>query len=139
MRITGVIVHGKHLGRTIGFPTANLRPDSPAPALGPNGVYAALIRIEGYPAPLPCMLNQGRHPTVPEGPPTIEAHILNFHDDIYGLRAEVEYLQFLRPEVRFPSLDALKAQLRQDQRSTEEYFAGFGGAFGGELRGRDSF
>ena len=126
MRMTGVIIHGKHLGRTIGYPTANLLPDDPAPVLGPNGVYAARIRIEGYPEPLPCMLNQGRHPTVPEGPATIEAHILGFHDDIYGLRAEVEYLQFLRPEVRFPSLDALKAQLARDREATESFFRGDG-------------
>lgn len=122
MKITGVIVRGKQLGRTIGFPTANLRPDEPTPALPPNGVYTATIRIEGYPFPLPCMLNQGCHPTVPEGAPTIEAHILNFADDIYDLRAEIQYLQFLRPEQRFPSLQALQSQLRQDLEATREAF-----------------
>lgn len=122
MKITGVIVHGKHLGRTIGFPTANLQPDESAPALGENGVYVATIAIEGYPKPLPCMLNQGAHPTVPEGPATIEAHILDFSDDIYGLRAEIEYLKFLRPEQKFPSLDALKEQLHCDLEATRAYF-----------------
>jgi len=122
MTITGIIVHGKHLGRTIGFPTANIRPDEPGQSLGENGVYVATIRIDGYPAPLPCMVNQGRHPTAPEGAPTIEAHILDFGDDIYDRRAEVEYLHFLRPERKFPSMDALKDQLKSDLESTRDYF-----------------
>ena len=122
MKITGTIVHGKQLGRTIGFPTANLQPDDPASVSADNGVYVASIAIEGYPNPLPCMLNQGSHPTVPEGAPTIEAHILDFSDDIYGRRAEVEYLLFLRPETKFPSLDALKDQLNADLENTRAYF-----------------
>ena len=122
MKITGTIVRGKQLGRTIGFPPANLKPDDPAAVTLPNGVYVATIAVEGYPRPLPCMLNQGTHPTVPEGAPTIEAHILDFSDDIYGLRAEIEYLQFLRPEQKFPSLGALKEQLTADLETTKAYF-----------------
>lgn len=122
MKISGIIVHGKQLGRTIGFPTANLQPDAPAAVTADNGVYVARIAIEGYPEPLKCMLNQGSHPTAPEGAPTIEAHILDFGDDIYGRRAEVEYLVFLRPERKFPSLDALKEQLKADLERTRAYF-----------------
>ena len=122
MKISGIIVHGKQLGRTIGFPTANLQPDAPAAVTADNGVYVARIAIEGYPAPLKCMLNQGSHPTAPEGAPTIEAHILDFADDIYDRRAEVEYLVFLRPERKFPSLDALKEQLKADLERTRTYF-----------------
>ena len=122
MKISGIIVHGKQLGRTIGFPTANLQPDAPAAVTADNGVYVARIAIEGYPEPLKCMLNQGSHPTAPEGAPTIEAHILDFGDDIYGRRAEVEYLVFLRPERKYPSLDALKEQLKADLERTRAYF-----------------
>lgn len=122
MKISGIIVHGKQLGRTIGFPTANLQPDAPAAVTADNGVYVARIAIEGYPEPLKCMLNQGSHPTAPEGAPTIEAHILDFDDDIYDRRAEVEYLVFLRPERKFPSLDALKEQLKADLERTRTYF-----------------
>lgn len=122
MKITGVIVHGKQLGRTIGFPTANIQPDDPESVTAPNGVYVAAISIDGYPDRLPCMLNQGTHPTAPEGAPTIEAHILDFSDDVYGLRAAVEYLSFLRPEQKFPSLAALKQQLTADMERTREYF-----------------
>lgn len=122
MKITGVIVHGKQLGRTIGFPTANIQPDDPSMVTAENGVYVAVISIPGHPGRLPCMLNQGTHPTAPEGPPTIEAHILDFSADVYDRRAEVEYLSFLRPEQRFPSLAALKDQLRTDMEKTREYF-----------------
>ena len=122
MKISGIIVHGKQLGRTIGFPTANLQPDAPAAVTADNGVYVARSAIEGYPEPLKCMLNQGSHPTAPEGAPTIEAHILDFDDDIYDRRAEVEYLVFLRPERKFPSLDALKEQLKADVERTRTYF-----------------
>ncbi len=121
MKLSGIIVHGKHLGRTIGYPTANIRPDGTA-RFEKNGVYVAVIRLEGYPDALPCMLNQGRHPTVPDGPATIEAHILNFADDIYDLRAEVETLSFLRPEQNFGSLGALKDQLARDAAATQAWF-----------------
>lgn len=118
MKIRGTVVHGKHLGHTLGYPTANVQPDEPCAKLGKNGVYAAMIAVEGYPETMLCMVNQGSHPTVPEGPPTIEAHIVDFHGDIYGLRVELEPICFLRPEQRFPSLEALKAQLALDLERT---------------------
>ena len=121
MRIAGRVVLGKQLGRTLGYPTANLEPDK-AYDLPENGVYAAWFELDGR--RLPCVLNQGRHPTAPEGPPTIEAHILGFEGDIYGREAAVEYLRFLRPETKFPSLEALKAQIQADARAAEAYFAG---------------
>jgi len=119
VKFTGTVVRGKQLGRTIGFPTANIEPDGPAAA--ESGVYIAEVSVAGG-APLPCMVNQGRHPTAPEGPPTIEAHILGFSGDIYGCRVEMEYLEFLRPERKFPSLDALRAQLDEDLRAAKAYF-----------------
>ena len=122
MTITGIIVHGKQLGRTIGFPTANIRPDTEEMNLGANGVYIATIRVEGYKSAMPCMVNQGRHPTAPEGAPTIEAHILDFDDDIYDLRVELSPLKFIRDERKFESLAALKAQLQADLETTRKYF-----------------
>ena len=123
MKMTGTVVRGKQLGRTIGFPTANIRPDKPGARFGENGVYIAWIRVETYPKRMRCMLNQGSHPTAPEGAPTIEAHILDFYDDIYGLRVEIEPLAFTRPETRFPTLDALKVRLARDLEETRAYFA----------------
>lgn len=115
MLICGVVETGKRLGHRLGFPTANIRPDAPAPALPENGVYAAAFWTDdGAPARM-CMLNQGVHPTAPEGKPTIEGHLLDFDGDLYGRRVRVEYLRFMRPERRFDGLDALSAQLTRDR------------------------
>ena len=135
MIITGTVEHGRQLGRRLGFPTANLRPDGPAPALPANGVYAAAFWLEGEARARPCMLNQGVHPTVPGGRPTIEAHLLGFDGDLYGRVARVEYLRFLRPERRFDSLDALRAQLGRD---AEAVRAWLDAAARGDAQGEDA-
>ena len=122
MTIRGIVENGKHLGRTLGFPTANIRPDPSAPELPANGVYAAAFWVEGDPVARMCMLNQGRHPTAPEGKPTIEAYVLDYDGDLYGRRVKVEYLRFLRPEKRFESLEALTEQLRHDRDDVRAWF-----------------
>jgi len=122
MTLDGRIERGKQLGRRLGFPTANIRPEG-SPALPENGVYAASLWIDGEDAPRPCMLNQGVHPTVPEGKPTIEAHLLDYSGDLYGRRVRVAYLHFLRPERRFDDLDALRGQLERDLADTRRWFA----------------
>lgn len=126
MVLKGRIAYGKQLGRTIGYPTANLDVDELPEAMPENGVYAAWFFLEDGARRLPCVLNQGRHPTVPEGEPTIEAHILDFDEDIYGCQAAVEYLRFLRPEAKFASLDALKAQIGRDEAAARAYFRRLG-------------
>lgn len=120
MVIHGIVEHGKGLGHRLGFPTANIRSDGEVSA--PNGVWAALIQIEGEKAPRPCMVNQGTHPTAPEGKPSIEAHLLDYTGDLYGRRVVLHYRHFLRPECKFPSLDDLTEQLRRDLQNTREYF-----------------
>ena len=112
MRIEGRIAQGKQLGRTIGFPTANLQPAG-AVNLQLKGVYAAWFELEGE--RLPCMVNIGHHPTLPEGAPTIEAHIFDYSGDLYGKRAAVELVTLLRPEQKFPSVEALRLQLERDK------------------------
>lgn len=118
--VCGRVEAGKHLGRQLGFPTANLRADE-STALPENGVYAAAFWVEGEDRARMCMLNQGTHPTAPEGKPTIEAHLLDYDGDLYGRRARVEYLRFLRPERRFESLEALSEQLSRDRAATREW------------------
>ena len=115
--IEGIVVQGKQLGRTIGFPTANIRPER-WEGKGPNGVYAAWCTVDG--ARHPGMLNIGLHPTVPEGAPTVEINLFGFHDDIYGMRAVVETVAYLRSEVRFGSVDELRAQLEFDRTRSME-------------------
>ena len=115
--IEGIVVKGKQLGRTIGFPTANIRPER-WEGHGPNGVYAAGCTVDG--ARHPGMLNIGLHPTVPEGAPTVEINLFGFHDDIYGKRATVETVAYLRGEVRFNSVEELRAQLERDRKCSME-------------------
>lgn len=117
--IEGKVVMGKQLGRTIGFPTANIQPDR-AYEMPKNGVYAAKVRIEGITGEKNAVLNQGMHPTAPEGAPTIEAHILDFSEDIYGRAIRADYVEFLRPETKFSSLDELKKQIALDEARARE-------------------
>ena len=121
MQITGGVSAGKHIGRTLGFPTANILPDEGCPLPEENGVYAAMLTLESGRA-LPCVLNKGRHPTLPEGPATIEAFIFDFDGDLYGQNIRVEFYQQLRPERKFGSIDELKAAILENARQTRAYF-----------------
>ena len=112
MKIEGIVVHGKKLGRTLGFPTANLQ-TLHQEGDGPNGVYAAWFHVNGK--KLPCMVNIGHHPTLPGGGKTVEAHIFDFSGDIYGKEASLETVAFLRGEEKFSSPEALRAQLEKDR------------------------
>lgn len=111
MRLEGTIVHGRQLGRTIGFPTANFQVERIEGA-GPDGVYAAWFFLDGR--RFPCMLNIGSHPTLPGGGQRVEAHLLAYDGDLYGRRAAVETAHFLRSEQKFSSPEALRAQLKRD-------------------------
>lgn len=116
--IDGTVVGGKRLGRTIGFPTANIAPTlGSRQLLPPDGVYAADITLEGETATRRAMVNIGVRPTVDNSAAparSIEAHILDFDADIYGTPVSLAFLRRLRSERRFPSLDALRAQLALD-------------------------
>ena len=112
MKIEGTVVQGKQLGRTLGFPTANLLPDGEW-QLVRAGVWAAWFHLDGQCHP--CMVNIGRHPTLPEGPATIEAHIFDYSGELYGRRAQLETVAFLREETRFADVQALRAQLERDK------------------------
>ncbi|MCS7013612.1 MAG: bifunctional riboflavin kinase/FAD synthetase [Chloroherpetonaceae bacterium] len=117
-RLTGKVVHGERRGRLIGFPTANLEISHPIKLIPHIGVYAADVSLATgrYRA----MVNIGYRPTVSNLPRLqIEAHILNFSGDLYGATLTLELLQRLRDEQKFPSLEALKAQLEEDKRLIE--------------------
>ena len=121
---SGEIIHGKHLGRTIGFPTANL--ECPTyPELPQNGVHIAVMQLHTgvYAGRIfPCVLNQGKQPTAPSGIATVEAHIPDFSGDLYGAQVTITYIRFLRPETKFASLDALKEQLISDTKTACDFF-----------------
>ena len=111
--LEGVVVAGNRLGRTIGFPTANMKLYEPLKLIPARGVYAVQVSVLGQ--TYRGMTNIGVRPTVGGTVPTIETHILDFSEDIYGLPLRITFLRRIRNEVRFPSLDALKAQLENDR------------------------
>ena len=131
----GVVVKGNQLGRTIGFPTANIRTDTVLPA----GVFACRVRVlptgteevsvsakdgrsleSGKPV-YDAMLNVGTRPTVSRSAEvSIEAHLFGFSGDLYGLRLRVELVSRIRSERKFASLEALKAQLAADKSAAQQ-------------------
>ena len=107
----GKVVTGKQLGRTIGFPTANLEVASEK-FLPRFGVYAVDVFFEA--TTLKGIMNIGCRPTVAGELPTIEVHILNWSGDIYDRNLRVNIIEFIRPEQKFASVEALKQQITQD-------------------------
>ncbi len=117
--ISGEVVHGAKRGRSIGFPTVNLRIGS-GKLLPKHGVYVASTCIDGreYKA----MMNIGTKPTVsPEGSPAVEAHILGHSEELYGRKLTFYLLDRLRDEMRFRSLGELREQLQKDEKVVERY------------------
>ena len=113
-RLHGVVVAGNRLGRTIGFPTANMQLYEPLKLVPGNGVY--FVRVKALDRNLYGMCNIGCRPTVGEGNArTIETNIFDFNEDIYGLDLEITFLARIREEVRFESMEALKVQLEMDR------------------------
>ena len=111
--LKGVVVAGNRLGRTIGFPTANMRLYEPLKLVPGRGVYVVEVQVLGK--TWRGMTNIGLRPTVGGTFTTIETHILDFDEDIYGLPLTITFLRRLRDEIHFPSLDELKAQLERDR------------------------
>lgn len=119
--ITGEIVHGRMLGRTIGMPTANSVP--PRDKYLPRyGVY--LTRTSIGPETLYGISDIGEKPTVGGQFPGIETNLFGWNGDLYGKKEKTELLRFLRPEKKFPSIDALKEQLAKDRKAAEICLAG---------------
>lgn len=113
--VHGVVVPGKHLGRTIGFPTANIRIDSELLVLPRDGVYAVLVDTPSM-SGLAGMLNFGCRPTVDDDKTlTIEVHVFDLNEDLYGQRLAIHFVKRIRDIVAFGSLEALRRQLAEDK------------------------
>src|SRR5581483_609832 len=109
--IDGTVVHGDHRGHAIGFATANLCSENEL--LPPHGVYATTARVNGLVHP--AVTNVGIRPTVDDsGRTTVETHVFNFDRDLYGAPLRIGFVQRLRDERAFESVDALKAQIAAD-------------------------
>ena len=115
----GVVVAGNRIGRTLGFPTANMQLYEPLKLVPGNGVYAVWVDVLGRRCKGVC--NIGTRPTVGQGGArTIETHILDFDEEIYGLDLRIAFCARLRDERRFDSLDLLKRQLALDCQKADE-------------------
>ena len=119
--MTGRVVEGNRLGRSLGFPTANLQIERRRPPV--QGIFA--VRVHGAAdAPMPGVASLGTRPTVDgEHALLLEAHVFDFSGDLYGREIEVEFVAKLREEERFPSLDALVAQMHEDAAQARQILA----------------
>lgn len=117
--LTGIVSKGKQLGRTIGYPTANIKIDESYKLIPSNGVYVVQCFING--AIVYGMMNIGTRPTVDGTSQTIEVNLFDFKEDIYNQKITVSLLKRMRSEQKFESLDALKLQLGTDKATALDY------------------
>jgi riboflavin kinase/FMN adenylyltransferase len=118
--VWGVVVHGNHLGRQYSMPTINVYP-SPEKLLPPNGVYVTEVELDHH--KYHGVTNVGVKPTIGDANRMgIETHILDFSRDVYQKSARITFLEFLRPEMKFDSLEELFHQMLQDKKTAIAYF-----------------
>ena len=110
-RLTGEVVQGDQRGRALGYPTANLK-IAPHMALPADGIYATLAHVGGR--VLPSATSVGVRPTFEVAGRTVEAFILDFDEDIYGVEVSIDFVERIRPELQFDSVEALIERMDQD-------------------------
>ncbi len=111
----GKVIHGNKLGRTLGYPTANLQPQEEEKLLPAKGIYAVEAKVEGSDDILQGMMSIGIRPTIGGTMQVIEVNIFNFEKDIYDRHVRVYVKYFLRSEVKYESLEQLTTQLHKDK------------------------
>jgi riboflavin kinase/FMN adenylyltransferase len=123
--LQGVVVEGRRIGRTLGFPTANIRLYEPLKVLPGDGVYSVWAEYCGK--VFRGITNIGTRPTIANGNErTIETHLLDFDEDIYGLSLKIELAKKMRDETKFGSIEELKQQLAKDREEAYRVLAGDG-------------
>ena len=120
--LSGIVVHGNKIGRTLGYPTANMCVDDPLKQIPAGGVY--FVQVQVGPQTYWGMTNIGKRPTVGGSELTVETHILDFSADIYGRQITIKFMQPLRAEQRFGSLEELKKNLAADESRCREILNG---------------
>lgn len=118
-RLSGEVIKGQQLGRTIGYPTANILPGDKWKLIPADGVYWVEVRWEGLKKY--GMLNIGKKPTVGEFPRGIEVNIFDFDGDLYGKEIQVRFLKFIREDQKFDSLEALIDAIRGDEETCRKW------------------
>jgi riboflavin kinase/FMN adenylyltransferase len=125
--LNGTVVEGNKLGRKLGYPTANIKVSEPLKLLPRNGVYAALVKVSGnvYHG----MLNIGIRPTInlPRHERTIEVNLFDFHEEIYNQPIKVAFMEWLRCEKKFDTLQELKEQISIDKEEVLKIFQNISG------------
>jgi riboflavin kinase/FMN adenylyltransferase len=121
-RVSGVVIHGAHFGRTIGYPTANFEPPIDQVPLA-DGIYASYCWLPGETIPREAMTYVGTRPTVNSGARQIETNVLDFEGDLYGRRLALDLIERLRPDEAFDTIDELVAQLGRDETATRARLA----------------
>lgn len=123
--LNGVVEGGHHIGNSLGFPTANIRPLYPNKLVPAMGVYAVWVQVEGR--DYMGMLNIGRRPTLhTDSPIVIEVHLLNFSGNLYGKTLTIRFMKRIRQEEHFAGIDALVEQIGRDKVLVETYLGGLG-------------
>ena len=120
--ITGIVVEGNQIGRTIGFPTANIEIEDKYKLIAAGGVYACEIEYKGK--MFSGMGNIGTRPTIGINGLVTEVHIFDFNEDIYNKEIRIIFVDRIRDEVKFKGLEALKEQLSKDRENVKGLFAG---------------
>jgi riboflavin kinase/FMN adenylyltransferase len=124
--LSGTIIKGKQLGRTIGFPTANLELNDSTKLIPANGVYAVKVQLNNEEKSYNGMMNIGFRPTVSEGlKQSIEINIFDFQGDLYDSHLKVSLYKRIRMEEKFVNLASLKSQLSKDETAIRSYFTTF--------------
>lgn len=114
--LSGQVTSGERMGSKLGFPTANIRPEEPSKIVPADGAYAIRAHLTDAEGPsLPGMCNIGIRPTVGGKFQTIEAHLFDFDQDLYGQRLRLNFIQQLREERKFDNLEGLRQQLQKDE------------------------
>ncbi|WP_343328503.1 bifunctional riboflavin kinase/FAD synthetase [Polaribacter staleyi] len=117
--LSGTVVNGKHLGGTIGYPTANIDVKENYKLIPKTGVYVVKSTLDNK--TVFGMMNIGSRPTVDGSYQTIEVHFFDFNQDLYNQYLTIELLYFLRDEEKFSSIDALIVQLKKDEQTARDY------------------
>lgn len=120
-RLNGTVIHGDKRGKEIGYPTANIKPEDTRKIIPKDGVYAVGVRYEGnwYKG----MMNIGTRPTFDDSQRTLEVHLFDFNEDIYGKEVQVRFVKRIRNEKKFSGKDELVSQLKEDEKTAKEILA----------------
>lgn len=122
-RVGGEVIRGAQVGRSIGYPTANILPPEGLVQLA-DGIYATVTHLPGASEPIASMTYIGTRPALNTGRRLIETHLLDFDGDLYGQVLEVDMIERIRADADFPSVEELIAQLRRDETATRAVLAG---------------